>query len=312
MTAYKFTNNPVVPVPGAPLDDFEIAGADKVFVAASATIAGNTVIVSNAAVTVPVYVRYCYVGWPAGANHLYNTNGLPASPFRTDEDYPLTVQSGSGSNGALTLGAQQSITANAAPGGMVFDRWIGIASGIGNVNAASTTVTMPRHALFLLASYRTNTTPAYLLTVNQGFGTGMSQAGSSLIIEAQPAAAGYVFDRWVGSTQTVANVFSQITTLQMPGSNLTVTATYRQSSAPASPRIASISPAGANALVLQGNGGPTNGGSYYWLRCTTNLALPLTNWSVIATNAFDLNGNFSNQIPLMPEKPNMFYRLQLP
>ena len=312
MAGYKFTNNPVVSVPGAPLDDFEVAGADKVFVAASAKIVGNTVVVSNAAVSAPVYVRYCYTGWPAGTNHLYNTNGLPASPFRTDEDYPLTVQSGSGSNGALAPGAQQSITANAAPGGMVFDRWIGIAFGIDNVNAASATVTMPRHALYLLASYRTNTTSAYLLTVNQGFGTGTSQPGSSLMIEAQPAAAGYVFDRWMGSTQTVANVFAPVTTLQMPGSNLTVTATYRLLSTPASLRITSISPAGGNTLVLQGDGGPTNGGAYYWLRCTTNLALPLTNWSVVATNPFDLNGNFSNQIPMTPGTPQVFYRLQLP
>ena len=57
MAGYKFTNNPVVPVPGAPLDDFAVAGADKVFVAATATIAGNTVVVSNAAVTAPVYAR---------------------------------------------------------------------------------------------------------------------------------------------------------------------------------------------------------------------------------------------------------------
>ncbi len=36
------------------------------------------------------------------------------------------------------------------------------------------------------------------------------------------------------------------------------------------------------------------------------------NWSIVATNPFDSRGNFSNQIPLMPGAPNMFYRLQLP
>jgi hypothetical protein len=64
--------------------------------------------------------------------------------------------------------------------------------------------------------------------------------------------------------------------------------------------------------MLQGTGGPTKGGYSYWLRCSTNLALPLTNWSIVATNPFDLYGNFSNQIPLMPGTPQIFYRLQLP
>ena len=58
--------------------------------------------------------------------------------------------------------------------------------------------------------------------------------------------------------------------------------------------------------------GPTNGGYYYWLRSSTNLALPLTKWSIVATNPFDFQGNFSNQIPLTPGTPQQYYRLQLP
>jgi len=270
------------------------------------------VVVSNAAVTAPVYVRYCYVGWPAGTNHLYNVAGLPASPFRTDVDYPLTVQSGSGGNSAVVPGALQTITANAAPAGMVFDRWIGLAAGISNINAASTTVTMPSHALFLLATYRSNSTPVYTLTVTNGAGSGPSQAGNYLNLEADPPTSGMVFDRWTGNTQMVVNVLGPATTLQMPASNVGVTATYRRLSASVSPRITAISLAGVNTLVLQGGGGPTSGGAFYWLRCTTNLALPPTNWSVVATNPFDLNGNFSNQIPMTPGTPQVFYRLELP
>jgi hypothetical protein len=81
---------------------------------------------------------------------------------------------------------------------------------------------------------------------------------------------------------------------------------------PNAPRITGISLSGTTALVLQGTGGPTNGGYYCWLRGSTNLALPLTNWSIVATNPFDLYGNFSNQIPLMPGTPQQFYRLQMP
>jgi sialate O-acetylesterase len=37
----------------------------------------------------PVAVRYAYANNPEGAN-LYNKEGLPASPFRTDEWDPVT------------------------------------------------------------------------------------------------------------------------------------------------------------------------------------------------------------------------------
>jgi sialate O-acetylesterase len=65
------------------LNQFVIAGADKKFVWAKATISGNKVIVWNDAVINPMYVRYAWADNPDGAN-LYNKEGLPASPFRTD------------------------------------------------------------------------------------------------------------------------------------------------------------------------------------------------------------------------------------
>jgi PKD repeat protein len=81
---------------------------------------------------------------------------------------------------------------------------------------------------------------------------------------------------------------------------------------PNQPQISGISSFTGNALVLQGSGGPTNGGYYYWLISSTNLTLPLTNWFIVATNPFDSYGNFSNQIPLTPGSPQLFYRVQMP
>ncbi|MDD5704759.1 MAG: sialate O-acetylesterase [Kiritimatiellae bacterium] len=74
---------PVEPDPDKPLARFAIAGEDKVWVWADAKIDGNTVVVSHATVAKPVAVRYAFSANPLGAN-LYNTEGLPASPFRTD------------------------------------------------------------------------------------------------------------------------------------------------------------------------------------------------------------------------------------
>jgi PKD repeat protein len=81
---------------------------------------------------------------------------------------------------------------------------------------------------------------------------------------------------------------------------------------PNPPQITSIHPAGTTTFLLQGVGGPANGGYYYWLRSSTNIALPLTNWSIVATNPFDFYGNFSNQIPLTPGTSQQFYRMQMP
>jgi sialate O-acetylesterase len=63
---------------------FSIAGKDKHFVWAKAIIQGDKVVVWNDLVTNPVYVRYAWADNPEGAN-LYNKEGLPASPFRTDD-----------------------------------------------------------------------------------------------------------------------------------------------------------------------------------------------------------------------------------
>ena len=67
---------------GGELTNFEIAGNDHKFFPATATIENNMVVVSNSAVPEPVAVRY---GWSNTATpNLFNTEGLPASPFRTD------------------------------------------------------------------------------------------------------------------------------------------------------------------------------------------------------------------------------------
>lgn len=64
--------------------EFAIAGADKKFVWAKAKIEGDQVIVWNDAIAQPLYVRYAWADNPANPN-LYNKEGLPASPFRTDQ-----------------------------------------------------------------------------------------------------------------------------------------------------------------------------------------------------------------------------------
>ncbi len=69
---------------------FEIAGEDQVFHFAQAMIRGNQLFVSSEKVKQPVAVRYAWADDPADAN-LYNKEGFPASPFRTDSWKPKTA-----------------------------------------------------------------------------------------------------------------------------------------------------------------------------------------------------------------------------
>jgi len=64
------------------LENFEIAGADKVYVKAEAKIENNKLIVSSTLVVNPVYVRYA---WSDGSSaSLFNKEGLPAATFTSE------------------------------------------------------------------------------------------------------------------------------------------------------------------------------------------------------------------------------------
>jgi sialate O-acetylesterase len=61
---------------------FHVAGDDRVFKPARATISGSRVIVTSDDVEKPVAVRYAWRGDPE--HNLRSANGLPVLPFRTD------------------------------------------------------------------------------------------------------------------------------------------------------------------------------------------------------------------------------------
>jgi sialate O-acetylesterase len=75
---------------GGPLKQFAIAGKDKKFKWAKAEIKGDSVLVWNDEIKEPVAVRYAWANNPEGCN-LYNKEGLPANPFRTDDWPGVTI-----------------------------------------------------------------------------------------------------------------------------------------------------------------------------------------------------------------------------
>jgi len=140
--------------------------------------------------------------------------------------YTLTVESGTG-GGSFASGASATITANAAPAGKQFDKWV-LSSGSGtfaNANNTSTTFTMGSANATVTATYIDQT---YTLTVSGGTGGGGFVPGAAVTITANAAAAGKKFDKWVLSSGsgTIANVNGASTTFTMGSANATVTATY--------------------------------------------------------------------------------------
>ncbi len=83
MVGRKEGLQPTTEVKDGKLAQFAIAGADRKWYWADAVIDGDTVVVSSPEVKNPVAVRYAFRHNPKGCN-LYNREGLPASPFRTD------------------------------------------------------------------------------------------------------------------------------------------------------------------------------------------------------------------------------------
>ncbi len=73
-------------IDGGPLRGFAIAGADRKFVWAEATVnRDGTITVSSEQVPAPVAVRYAWADNPQ--NNVYDNTRLPLTPFRTD-DWP--------------------------------------------------------------------------------------------------------------------------------------------------------------------------------------------------------------------------------
>jgi hypothetical protein len=67
---------------------------------------------------------------------------------------------------------------------------------------------------------------------------------------------------------------------------------------------------GGGGFILSGGGG-TDNGTYYVLM-SSNLLVPLSLWTPIATNQFDSQGDFIFTNTAQTNAPQLFYLLQLP
>ena len=80
LVSFDLTSGSLLPPGGGVIHQLAIAGADKKYFWASGRVEGRQLRVWSEQVKDPVSVRYAWADNPEGAN-LYNTAGLPASPF---------------------------------------------------------------------------------------------------------------------------------------------------------------------------------------------------------------------------------------
>ena len=76
----------------------------------------------------------------------------------------------------------------------------------------------------------------------------------------------------------------------------------------ASPTIGTISFSGGN-LIITGTNGPTTGN--YVVLGTNVITAPVSNWTRISTNPFNLDGTFAVTNSVLPGQPVQYYRIQL-
>jgi hypothetical protein len=92
-------------------------------------------------------------------------------------------------------------------------------------------------------------------------------------------------------------------------STLRTDGNIRVSVAPAAqPQFSSVVLSG-NQLIISGTNGSASGN--YYVLASTNLALPLSSWTSIATDTF-VNGNFSFTNTIDPNLSRQFYIIQVP
>jgi len=138
--------------------------------------------------------------------------------------YSLTVENGTGS-GEYQENSVVTITANVPDIGMHFIEWSGDTENIEDVNSIQTTLVMPNYNIIVTATYEDIVT-TYLLTVENGTGSGEYEENTEVTIIANTPESGMQFKEWVGDIANIVDINADETTLLMPNLDISVTATF--------------------------------------------------------------------------------------
>jgi len=108
------------------------------------------------------------------------------------------------------------------------------------------------------------------------------------------------------STATATNYVVVITNLYGSVTSSVATLTVLL---PSPPKLA-VPALSGTSFIIAGTNGTAN--ATYYLLASTNVALPLTNWTRLETNIMDAQGEFAITNGVDYHQPQLFYRLELP
>ena len=152
-----------------------------------------------------------------------------------DVEYTIKVNNGSSSPATASAGTVIVLTADAAPSGKAFDKWIVVSGTVKFTNSelsSVTTFTMPAGNVEISATYKTVPSGKFVVKVNSGFATpSISAPGLVVNVTANDAPDGTEFDKWevVSGTVIFADASSATTSFVMPAENVEITAKYKSS-----------------------------------------------------------------------------------
>ena len=276
--------SPVSEVGGGTLTGFSIAGADKTWFPATATIdsATNTVVVSSASVPSPLYVRYgwCDNPWNTASGtplcNLYRrilngstvVDGVPVSPFRNDPAYQLSVNGGTPGGMVYTPGQVVAVAAAAAPSGQSFAFWTGDTGVLANATSPATTATLSQPFVSVRAIYQLNAAPTGLAAT-----AGAQKA--TLSWNALPNATSYNLKRATGGDGPYTTIATGVATTSYTDNSTGSGTVYYYKVSATNP--AGESPDSAYVNVLPLNASPVNAA---WNTDAPTGDFNTTQWSI--------------------------------
>ncbi len=215
--------------------------------------------------------------------------------------------------GTLTLASGQTLTGNGAVKGNVvagsgstFEPGVGIGTLV-----LSNNLTLNGGSTMLIAINKSLSPSNSMAQI-----TGAVTYGGTLMITnlgAQAFAAGDSFKLFNASSYSGA--FASVVPA-IPGINLAWNTNTLSSGVLSvvalptpSPQIVTTVMSGNNFIFSGSNGVP---GWPYWVLSSSNLSLPISEWTIVSTNSFDGSGNFIFTNPANLNLPQTFYILEIP
>jgi rhamnogalacturonan endolyase len=244
----------------------------------------------------------------------------------------LTLQSGNNYSGSTTVTnatlAASNATGSATGSGDVLVQNAGVLSGNGTVAGS---VTVASGGTLAVGNGSDSLTIGNNLTLSAGSTTTLQVqhsplANSSVNVGNNLAFGGALVITNLGGALTngdsfqlfsAANFSGTFASLTLPtlatnllwNTNALISSGVLMVATPTPPVIGSIAVSGTS-FVFTGTGGLAN--ANYYLVGSTNLTVPVTNWTRLLTNKFDAGGNFNFTNPLNAGWPQGYYRLLVP